>query len=194
MPKKTTILIVILAVITGVLIFLAIRSDQGQQLLNIDTPTPTPNAVQPFAQVAFASPTVDASTGPTTQSVDVLIDSAEKPVAGVQLELSYDPNALTNVSVKTPTASFFGENPSVLISSVDPEQGRISYAVGISATEAEKAGRGTVATITFTVNRQSGLPSTSITFLPKSAVTTLSAPSSVLSSVSPLQIQILPAQ
>ena len=192
MPRKTTILIVILALITGVLIFLAVRSDQGQQLLNTDA-TPTPTTIQPYASISFANGVVNASSGPTTQSVDIIIDTLDRPVAGAQLELSYDPAVLSNVTVKTPSTSFFGTNPSVLINAVDPSQGRISYAVGISASESEKMGRGNVATITFTVNRQAGVASTSLTFLPKSAVTTLSAPESVLSSANPLQIQILPA-
>ncbi len=192
MPKKTTILIVILAIITGVLIFLAIRSDQGQNLLGNDQQDVTPTQTQPFASISFMQPELDATSGTTTHTVDVILDTYGKPVAGVQLELTYDPTVLTNVKVETPQESLFGPTSSVLISSVDPTQGRISYAVGISASDTEKVGRGAVATITFTVNRQAGITTTNLAFLPKSAVTTFSTQGSVLSSTDPLQIQILP--
>ncbi len=192
MPKKTTILIVILAIVTGVLIFLAVRSDQGQNLLSNDQEEATPTQTQPFASLSFENPLIDASTGPVTQSVNVVIDTLGKPAAGAQIELSYNPIALTNVSIKAPQASFFGPNPSVLISNVDPTQGRISYAVGISATDAEKAGKGTIATITFTVNRLAGISTTNLTFLPKSAVTTLSSQGSILNTSTPLEIRLTP--
>ncbi len=192
MPKKTTILIVILAIITGILIFLAVRSDQGQNLLSNDPNETTPTQVQPFAAMSFEPSTLDASTGPSTQSVNVVIDTQGKPAAGAQIELTYNPSAISNVTVKTPETSFFGQNPSVLINAVDPTQGRISYAVGISASEAEKSGRGTLATITFTVNRPAGIATTNLTFLPKSAVTTLSAQGSILNNTTPLEIRLTP--
>jgi len=75
MPKKTTILIVILALVTGVLIFLAVRSDQGHNLLSTDQGEATPTQVQPFASLSFENPLLDASTGPTTQSVNIVIDT-----------------------------------------------------------------------------------------------------------------------
>jgi hypothetical protein len=80
----------------------------------------------------------------------------------------------------------------VLINTVDPTQGRISYAVGISASDAEKSGNGTLATITFTVNRLAGVATTNLTFLPKSAVTTLSAQGSILNTSTPLEIRLTP--
>lgn len=190
MPKKTTILIVILAIVTGILIFLAVRSDQGQNLLSNDQAT-TPTQVQPYASMSFENPTLDASTGPATQSVNILIDTAGKPIAGAQIELSYNPSVLTDVVVKTPQVSFFGANPNILINSVDSAQGRISYAVGMSATETEKSGKGTLATITFTVNRLAGATTTSLTFLPKSAVTTLSSQGSILNATAPLEIKLI---
>ena len=192
MPKKTTILIVILALVTGVLIFLAVRSDQGHNLLSTDQGEATPTQVQPFASLSFENPLLDASTGPTTQAVNIVIDTLGKPAAGAQIELSYNPAVLTNVSVKTPQTSFFGANPSVLINTGDPTQGRIAYAVGISASDAEKSGNGTLATITFTVNRLAGVATTNLTFLPKSAVTTLSAQGSILNTSTPLEIRLTP--
>lgn len=191
MPKKTTILIVILALITGILIVLAVRSDQTQQIVNnLSTkPTATTAPIAPYATISFLPETLDVSLVSPIQSVDVVIDSNNLPVAGAQVELSYDPKLFSNVSVSQPKQSpFFGPNPTVLISSVDATQGRISYAVGISPDGSEKSGKGAIMTLNFTANKFAGVRSGQIKFLPKSAVTTLSTPGSILKTSIPLQV------
>lgn len=199
MPKKTTILIVILAIITGVLIFLAVKSDQSQELgknilRQVSKSSPT-QAPKPYATLSFSPPILDVSSSQLpTQSVDIVLDTNGKPTAGAQAELSYDPKVITNVTLKAPLKNqLFGTKPTILINSVDPAQGRISYAVGISPTDSEKKGIGSIATLTFTVNKFAGVPSSQITFLPKSAVTTLATSGSILSTTTPLKVQIAPA-
>lgn len=192
MPKKTTILIVILAIITGVLIYLAVRSDQSfQTTSNTTLPTPTPVVVKAYADLSFSTNPVDVSKSSTAQVIDIVINTNGKPVSGAQVELSYDPKVLTNVTL-TPALRnpFFGANPVVLINNVDPTQGRISYAIAISNTDTEKTGSGSIATLGFTVNKFSGASFSQITFLPKSAVTTFSSQSSVLNISTPLQIVV----
>lgn len=191
MPRKTTILIVILAAITGILIFLAVRSDTAKDLMtnsdNGSLPTATP-APQPYATLSFGQDILDLSLIAANQTVDVKLDTAGKPVAGVQIELSYDSRALTNVKLLPAAEPFFGPNSTVLINNVDPEQGRISYAVAISPEDSEKTGMGTVVRIAFTANRAVGVPVTRLSFLPKSTVTTLTTESSILKAANPLQI------
>ena len=192
MPKKTTILIVILAIITGILIFLAVRSDRsykgGKTSMEV-TASPTPAIRKPFANLAFSTNPLDVSQSTTAQSIDIVIDTNNKPVSGTQVELSYDPKVLTNVKLTPPFKSpFFGTNPLVLINTVDPTQGRISYAVAVSNNDSEKKGNGSIATLSFTVNKFSGVTFSQITFLPKSAVTTFSSQTSVLNISTPLQI------
>lgn len=191
MPKKTTILIIILAIITSVLIFLAVRADHIQTTHENTQAqsTPTPVLIKPFATLSFFPPLLDVSKISATQKIDILLDTHGKPVSGAQVELTYDPKVLTNVSLTPPIKNpFFGTNPIVLVNSVDPAQGRISYAVGISASDTEKNGSGSVATLTFTVNKFAGIAASQISFLPKSAVTTLSSQGSVLNSSTPVQI------
>lgn len=193
MPRKTTILIVILAAITGILIFLAVRNETIQRSIvtNNNDPTPTIGSV-PYSTLSFSQPFLDVSTGSATQTVDIVIDTAGKPVAGAQVELSYDPQVITNVRLIPATDPFFGPASTVLINSVDQEQGRISYAVGISASGEEVTGQGTLVRMSFTVNRFAGVGTTLIAFLPKSAVTTLASPSSVLSEAISLQLLLVP--
>lgn len=188
MPKKTTILIVILALITGILIFLAIRSDQNQAPPTASSLPPTPTPVQPYTTLAFNPALVDASGAAGIQSTDIILDTQGKPASGVQIELTYDPAVVTNVTVTAPKTSLFGKNPNVLFQTINQSQGRITYAVGLGPTENEISGIGAVATLHFTVIKASGLTQSKITFLPKSAVTTLSSTTSVLSSTTPLTI------
>ncbi len=191
MPKKTTILIVILALITGILIVLAVRSDQTQQIVNNLTtkPTATIEPVKPYATLSFLPENLDVSLVSPIQSVDIVIDSDNKPIAGVQVELSYNPKLFANVSVSQPKQNpFFGANPTILINSVDVSQGRISYAVGISPDGSEKSGKGSIATLNFTANKLAGVRTGQFSFLPKSAVTTLSTSGSILKTSIPLQV------
>jgi hypothetical protein len=198
MPKKTTILIVILAIITGILIVVAIRSDQtqefGKKLMTNGAATATPVVIRPYASLYFSTPLIDITRGTTAQAVDIMVDAKDKSVAGAQVELTYDPTVITNVTL-TPLVpnQFFGKNPIVLINSVDKTQGRISYAISISLNDSEKTGRGSIGQLSFTVNKFSGVPSTRITFLPKSAVTTQATKFSVLDTTTPLQIVLAPS-
>ena len=189
MPRKTTILIVILAAITGILIFLAVRSDTTMQLVN-KTPEPTPTtAPEPYASLDFGTSLLDISLLSANQTVDVVLDTNNKPVAGVQVELSYDPTVLSNVRLIPAQQAFFGPSSQVLISAVDSEQGRISYATAISAQGSEVSGRAVIVRIGFTANKSKGVQGTLISFLTKSAVTTLASQNSVLKSTTPLQIK-----
>lgn len=196
MPKKTTILIIILALITGILIFVAVRSDQSQELGRkiMNSATATPVVIRPFASLSFSTPVIDISNGATAQKVDIILDTNGKSVAGAQVELTYDPNTITNVTL-TPLVSnqLLGTNPTVLINSVDKIQGRISYAISISLNDSEKIGKGSIGQLSFTVNKFSGVSATKINFLPKSAVTTQQTKFSVLDSTTPLQIILAPS-
>lgn len=192
MPRKTTILIIILAIITGVLIYLAVTTEKTQNLVNQIIPSKTPPVVPtiaPYASLSFATPQLNLANSPlATQSVDILIDTNNKPAFGAQIELSYDPKVFYNVSVSKPKTPFFGNNEVVLINSVDPTQGRVSYAVGLPATANEIWGRGTVATLNFSVYRNTGLSSSQFSFLQKSMVTSLKTPNSVLQITTPLNV------
>jgi hypothetical protein len=191
MPKKTTILILILAVITGVLIFLAVRNDKTQEIVvKPQLPTVKPTATpMPYATLSFSVANLDLSTvAINTQTVDILIDTNGKPVFGAQVELSYDPKVFYNVSIiKTPD-SFFGPDAVVLINNVDLTQGRVSYAVALPSSGNEKAGKGVIATLSFSANKFAGVSNAQVTFLPKSTVTSLQTSGSILEKTTPLSV------
>lgn len=192
MPTKTTILIIVLSVITGLLIFLALSTDNdvpGKLFnLQVNQNTKVQPTVSPFATLSFVPSTLNIPESTTaTQSVNIEVDTKGMKISGVQIELSYDPLAISNVKL-TPSNEIFGPNSFTLINSVNPTEGRISYAVGISPDDSEKTGKGIVATLTFQTNIFAASPATQITFLPQSSVTTLATSRSVLKDITPLQI------
>ena len=197
MPRKTLILILILAGVTGILIFLALKSQTGRQPVSTQNPAPTLPTVAKTARVLFNPQNVDLTTSAATptSSVDILVDSGGADISGVQLELQYDPKALTSVKI-TPTidsTSFFGSSANVLFNDVKNDTGRISYAIAISAGQAGKTGVGKIATLTF--SKAFGAPvSTQVTFLDKTLVTILGANESALKETVPLNITLSSSQ
>jgi len=82
-------------------------------------------------------------------------------LTAIQMELSYDPKAITNVDVLPGT---FFSDPVVLLKKVDQATGRISYAIAIKANQDAVSGKGTVAIIQFEPVKGSTLTTTSISF------------------------------
>ncbi len=177
MSKKTIALIIALFTITVILIVLAIFPVTQKTSVSI-TPIPT-IASQAQTVLAFAPPVASTSaiaSGSATYSMDVSILTGRNKVNAVQLELAYDPKALVNVDIKP--GDFF-TSPVVLLKNIDVVQGRISYALAISAGANGKQGTGTIATLSF--NALSKAP-TVIMFLPKTQVAAEGVQTSVLKS------------
>ncbi len=192
MPKKTTILIAILAIVTLVLLFLAVSSDSIKPLNPTKNPTPTKKEVQKTAKVFFAPTTLDLSTvGTSVPTVDLMIDTGNAEIAGVQAELIYDPAMIASV-VLTPAVddgSFFGTSAVVLFNDIIPQNGRISYAIAISPDLQPKKGVGKIATLTFQKTFNATGVST-VSFLNKTLVTVLGENESVLKETIPLSITL----
>jgi hypothetical protein len=178
--KRTLALIVALALITAGLLYLAIRQDQPTPEVSM-APTPT---VSP-AHTTLALVSTTATTG-ARQTAEVVIDSHRNTVSGVQLNLSYDPTIVANVTIQQ--GKYF-TNPNILLKTVDQQNGRITLVMAIQPTAQQASGSGTVATISYTL-----LPttkaSTTISFLPKTAVTQEGELSSVLAKTTNLTIAI----
>ena len=192
MPRNTVLLIGVLALITGILIFLALTT---QNILNrpgtsTQTVVPSKKPVEKTAKIFFNPQNIDvsSSSSPTT-SVDIMVDTGNSEIAGVQTELQYDPKILANVAIKesVDSSSFFGPGATVLFNETKSETGRISYAVAISPGEPAKKGVGKIATLIFQkISTAAG--STQISFLDKSLVTMLGENESVLKDFTPLTI------
>lgn len=198
MPARTTLLIVVLTILTGILLFFALTSKTKLPASQNDTPVPTEQEkVVAKAKLYFKPDTLDVklSASPTA-TVDVVLDSDTHNITGVQIEALYDPQVLTAVSVKQASSPFFaisGDPTNVLVKDVEPLSGKISYVEGVTPGGKAVNGIGNVATITFRVNPNTTEKTTNIVLLNSSMVTEDSsthAGASVLGSVSPVTINI----
>lgn len=192
MPKKTTVLIVLLALVTVVLVFFAISSGTGQQTTDTTPETDTPDvAIEKTTTVYFDPPTVEVS--PANESpiyaVDIMINTEGAAVSGVQTELQYDISSITNVRLDPAAGSdgLFGATSVVLFNDVNPTTGRVSYAVSIGQGQESIVGTGRIATLYFEPTLGSSGTST-IDFLNKTLVTMLGENESVMKEALPLNI------
>lgn len=190
MPKKTTILIAVLAVVTVILLFFAVTS--GQKTPNeIFKPPQQTKKVAKTATVFFRPQNVDLSTS-TTATVDVMVDSGPSEISGVQVEAEFDPSVISSVTL-TPAAdqsSFFGPGAVILLNEIKTTTGRVSYATAIDAGQAAKRGVGKIAGLTIQKAPGAQGTSTTINLLDSTAVTVLGESESVLKNATPLTITL----
>lgn len=200
MPKRTVILIAVLTVLTGVLVFLAIRNE-SQVDSDPDTvagPVDEQDIqLEKTATMSFEPSTVAvevASAGATfTHVVDMTLDTKGHSVDSVQLELQYDPSVLSNVSITASDPNFFGDPATYIepIELIDSARGRVTYAIAISPVSDAIAGVGNVVQLSFSVNPQSTASATEIQVLDKSMANEVTTHESVLAPVDPLVITIV---
>lgn len=171
-PIKTLLLIIILALITVGLVILAVMPKQPKEELQPQTQI-TPNPIQTI--LTISSVPVPQAT-PSAYTTDVIINTGQSNVISVQLELVYDPTALTKVDISP--GSFF-INPKVELKNVDEANGRITFA--LSSSDSQGAlGQGILAKISFKTLKKN--ISTAIDFLPKTKVSAEGISESVLRS------------
>lgn len=196
MNTKTLILIVILALVAAGLFGFAYTSMQQTTSPTTTSQTtpgnPTISQTIPATAVLYFEPESITSTSSSSITVTIMADSHENILSGIQAEMQYDPQILTNMKI-TPIQgvvnnAFFGEKDEqfILFNEVDQKLGRASYAVGIIPSTTPKAGIGKVATLTF--SKRAGSTPTTITFLPTTTVTQLESTTSVLKESRPLVI------
>lgn len=184
MAKKTLVLIGVLIVIVTILLYFALKPQDRIKQTAVVTPTKSqqlPTSIPGTTLLSFSPSILTVSTG-STYSAEIAIDSVDNMVTAVQLDLDYNPNVLTDVSVKD--GNFF-TSPQLFANEV--ENGNILYAAGTFSNGVK--GKGTIATITFKV-----LPTltaqTEIVFTPKTQVTAEKSLESVLKNKTNLTLQI----
>ena len=185
MSKKTIGLIIGLLVTTGLLLFVALSAKQPTQSRQTtigNQPTPTPVEQSTLT----LSPNPASLTTATTGTVDVMIETGANEVKAVQLELSYDPKALINVTI---TPGEFFPTPIVLLNEIDRKTGLVTYAIGLRPSQVPVTGIGKVATIRFT-KAVGATGTTEIEVLPKSLVTAKGVYSTVLKSATGATINL----
>lgn len=191
MPRKTLALILGLVLVTVVLFVIALRTNNPQPGKDdIAAPSAAPVEPTPAARsVLTLSPNPVTVRPGQKGSVDVVIDTADHEVTGVQLEIAYDPNIISNV--KAVPGPLFQKTPTVLYDKFDnndPKSGRYTFAPVLQPNQEPIRGTGVVATVTFTARGALGTqtqlallgPDPSIAEKPGTLVTARGAENSVL--------------
>lgn len=166
MSKKTLVLIIFLFLVTCGLLYLAVVTPPYQQPALVG-PTPTPISVNAHTTLSLGPASASESSKLAQYNIAVTMNTNSNKVNAVQLELAYDPQALTNVTV---TPGDFFTQPNTLLNNIDTVDGRISYATTEQVSLPSKMGIGTVAIISFDIAKDFTGKTTTISFLPKSAV------------------------
>lgn len=173
MPKRTLALIIFLVVATVGLVLLSVyNKPSGPGEETVRTP-----AAPIYAQttITLSAPIESSASGMYETSVEV--NTRSNKITAVQLEMSYNPQELSNVDI-IPGAFF--TDPVILLKKVDEVTGRISLAIGIQPGGTAVNGTGSVASVTF--EPVSGISSSSINFIDKTQVSAESELKSVLKS------------
>lgn len=157
MPKKTTIFIIILAIVAIGLVFLAIRQANPTPSEQPGTQPPE-EQMEPTALMYFENPTLTAAPGEQV-TADVMLDSGGQQISGAQIYLQYDPTQLTITSITAPDNNFFGSNPSEYAVPFTPEidstTGLAFFAISQppgAESSTPLSGIDRIATVTFTPN------------------------------------------
>ena len=166
MSKKTLLLILFLFAVTCGLLYLALVSTPYKKQ-TVSGPTPNPLSVNAHTVLTLAPASASQSSQLTQYTLAVTMNTGENVVNSVQLELAYDPQALTNVTVAP--GNFF-QQPNTLVSNINTTDGRISYATAEQIDLPGRQGTGVVALISFNIAKDFTNQSTQITFLPKTAI------------------------
>lgn len=175
--KRITVLLSILVALIVVYVSFLMATNQvtRESVFPLKGVTPTSMPTRSFT-VLTASPS--ASTvkvgGQTTLIVN--IDTGANKVISTQLEMVFNPD---NISVLSVEPLSFLTNPTVIMKKIDNTAGTISYALG--ATES-KMGQGELAKIVITGKKSTGGNLTPMTFLPTTNIGEAGTLTSVLKS------------
>lgn len=193
LPRKTLLLIGILATLAVVLVASAIwlSANKPEVFPPLSQTTPTPN-VPKTALLEFSPSSINMVNLPNSPvTINIMAGSDTQKITGVQTEIVYDPAVVTNVKLLPPTAdtALFKAGSLQLFNSNDPVKGVLSYAVAINLDGTGVTGTGSIGQLSFTVIKGT-VPTTAITFGGNTIVTSEGVQGSILKTSTPLTIQI----
>lgn len=193
-PGKTLILISFLVTLTVALLGLSIWiGSQNKPAVTVATVTPTPTVMK-TATVSFSPAILDLSTATTpSATVDIVVETAGTPITGVQAELLYDPNLITNVKIlpPDPANSIFGNNPASHMNLFTDRStsGKLTFAEVITTNSTPVSGTGSIGKLVFSIVKGTSA-SASITFGKETKVTTNTTQESIIKDTKPLIITL----
>lgn len=145
--KKIGIVVFLILAVLALLVGLS-----SSFFTNVSSSTPirpTPTSVAQ-SQLSFSPSSVTFSDAQQA-SIDVVLDTGSNNVTGVQLELRYDPEVISEMSITPGPFLTQGTNkPDNLINKIDTKNGRATYALVLPLSQPAVKGKGVVATISLT--------------------------------------------
>ena len=167
--NKTPLLIAGLVILTGVLLALSLNSKKSS------LPPDSKEVKRDFAKTSLTiSDDVRVSTVSGTYEVDINIDTGDNLVTGAQIELTYDPEILTDLDINQ--GDFLTE-PQIILKDIDNQTGRASFVLGIRPEQQAVSGTGVIAVVSFS---KTGTEPASINFLPQTLISAEGFDQSVL--------------
>ena len=172
MSKTSYILITILVITLILFLFFKYSGRDNTQLPSLNqNAKETTSLAKSTLSLSPASQTLIAGG---TSSVSLFIDMQEMTPTTLQVEIDYDASVITPIKIRPGT--FFAQ-PVELINTINPRNGRISYALKCSSEVGVKddpactinAGE-SVVTINFTVNPFAAKRESSFNILPKTLI------------------------
>jgi hypothetical protein len=176
MSKTTISLFIILLLSVGALAFVAYDKQQNQFITSLTKPLIS--RLSP-ARVTLSFLTGEQTVRPgQTVTLAVMIHDPQPHPTVVQVEIGYDPSAITVDSISPGT---FFTKPVVALQNIDPVAGRISYALRCpnqqnsdQAVDCVNSSSSSVAMVTISINPYTIQNATSLSFFPKTAIRTAS--------------------
>jgi len=187
--SKNIMMVVIIIVASSLISFLInrlfsemfITKHTAISVFGVPTPIPMSSGTKPADATSLLS-----LTQLSPLQVAVTLDTKGKPVSGVQLNLSYNPQVLTNVTIAPSTTMV---SALVLANHIDRANGTIFYVLTVPANNQPVLGKQTVAIISYTP--VPGVADhTTINFLPSTKVVSAGITQSVLDQATGITIPI----
>lgn len=144
----------------------------------------TEDIKNPHASLYFTNSNLESASGSAIISSEIILDT-NTPISIVQIELSFDPRMISNVSINPAENNFFGDEStySISLSEVRQEIGRVSFAIEQNPNVSEREGTYPIAVVQFQTLQNSG---DYFTFLEKSSVLKRGKRESILTNTSAL--------
>lgn len=181
-PRVLTILTVCVAVLLAIYLLISATTKNTGQSQQTVTPTGTPNGGSYATNPNLITSDLYFMKNTKTNTVYINVKTPQ-PISGLQLALSYSPDAIMGVSL-TPGDFFY--QPTVLQNSVNQTDGTIHYTLAIPPGTAQISGEGTVAIIHYKPV-QAGT-STRLSILPQTKITSTGVNDSVLNKVNSITL------
>ena len=164
-----TLIVLIFLFLFLLCIFVYVHFHPQTQLITQSQTILSPSPQNISATLSFAPDTYTLSATQSGVVKIVLTAQNAAPVSLIQLAISYDPTLLTILTI---TPGNFFANPSVLLNTIDPVTGRISYALQDPSGSATTTSTSTIATLQVQPTRVFFPTQTSLIFLSKTLIQT----------------------